>query len=119
MTMQPVQKQPRGWDFFLTTFLVFLLLVITGIFVAIGVSFGVATLGCSDAGAGCNTGAISLGSQIAVFGTSVVALGAIITSVVFIARRRVAFWVPALGILLVSGLYLLGAFLVAEAVPGG
>jgi hypothetical protein len=109
-------KQPRSWDFFLTTFLLLLLLVITGIFIVLGLGFGFTTLGCGDTGA-CNSTAISIGGQLATFGTPIIALAAIIVSVVFIARRKIAFWVPIAGILVVSGVYLLAAFLVGEAVP--
>ena len=110
-------KPPRSWDFLLTTALIFLLLALAGIFVVLGVGIGVATLGCHDAGAGCNTDVIGLSSQAIMFGSPVVALVAIVVSIVFISKRRVAFWVPIAGILVITGLHLAGAYLVGQAVP--
>ena len=46
------------------------------------------------------------------------AIVAIIVSVVFLARRRVAFVGPLVGSLAVVGLFLLGSWLVRLAVPG-
>lgn len=111
------EKPPRTWDFFLTVFLLFLLLVLTAIFVVLGFGLSVATLGCADSSENCNGIIISIGALLAIVGTSVVAVAAIITSVVFIARRRVSFVVPLVACLAVVGLFVLGSWLVRLAVP--
>lgn len=116
MSAATERKQPRGWDFFLTSVFILVLLVLTGIFVTLGIGFGLNTLGCSG---GCDLDAIGIGAQVTTFGSPVVALIAIIVAVVFIARRKVAFWVPLVGILVIGGLYVLGAFLVSQGVPVG
>lgn len=110
-------QSPRSWDFLLTTALIFLLLALTGIFVALGVGIGVATLGCHDVGAGCNTDVIGLASQAVMYGSPVIALVAIVVSIVFISKRRIAFWVPIAGILIVTGLYLAATYLVGQSIP--
>lgn len=109
-------QSPRSWDFLLTTFFILLLLALTAVFIALAVGFGVATLGCLDSGATCNNDVISLGSRLVMFGTPVVAVVAIVVAIVFVWRRRIAFWVPIVGILAITGVYLLGSFLVAQAV---
>jgi hypothetical protein len=111
------EKPPRTWDFFLTVFLLFLLLVLTAIFLFLGFGLSVATLGCADSSIACNGLAISVGTLLATVGVAVVALAGIITSVVFIARRKVSFAVPLVACLVVVGLFLLGSWLVRLAVP--
>ena len=117
MSLAAERKQPRGWDFFLTSVFILVLLVLTGIFVTLGIGFGLNTLGCADSSGECNLNAIGIGAQVTTFGSPAVALIAIVVAIVFIAKRRVAFWVPIAGILLVGGLYVLGAFIVAQGVP--
>jgi hypothetical protein len=119
IVVQPEEdKPPRSWDFFLTVFLIFLLLVLTGIFVVSGFGMGVITLTCADSSEACNYDVISIGTLLAIAGTSVVALAGIVVSIVFIARRKVSFLVPLVACLVVVGLFLVGAWLVDLAVPG-
>ena len=110
-------KPPRSWDFFLTVFLLFLLLVLTAIFLFLGLGLSVSALGCADSSESCNGIVISVGTLLATVGTAVVALAGIITSVVFIARRKVSFLVPLVACLAVVGLFALGSWLVRLAVP--
>jgi hypothetical protein len=110
-------KPPRSWDFFLTVFLLFLLLVLTAIFLFLGLGLSVSALGCADSSESCNGIVISVGTLLATVGTVVVALAGIITSVVFIARRKVSFLVPLVACLAVVGLFALGSWLVRLAVP--
>jgi hypothetical protein len=109
--------QPRSWDFFLTVFLLFLLLVLTAIFLFLGFGLSIASLGCADSSQSCNGLVISVGTLLATAGTAVVALAGIITSIVFIARRKVSFVVPLAACLAVVGLFALGSWLVRLAVP--
>jgi hypothetical protein len=111
------ERQPRSWDFFLTVFLIFVLLVLTAIFVVLGLGLSVSTLGCADSSENCNGLVISIGILIATAGSAVAAIAAIVVSIVFIARRRIAFVVPLVGCLAVVGLFLLGSWLVRLAVP--
>ena len=111
------QKPPRSWDFFLTVFLLFLLLVLTGIFLVLGLGLSVSALGCADSADACNGVAFSAGTLLATAGTAVVALAGFVTTIVFIARRRVSFLVPLITCLAVVGLFFVGSWLVRVAVP--
>ena len=111
------EKPPRTWDFFLTVFLLFLLLVLTAIFLVLGLGLSVATLTCADSSQSCNGSVISIGTILATFGVAIITLAGIITTVVFIARRRVAFAVPLVSCLAVVGVFVLGSWLVRLAVP--
>ena len=111
------EKPPRTWDFFLTVFLLFLLLVLTAIFLVLGLGLSVATLTCADSSQSCNGSVISIGTLLATFGVATITLAGIITTVVFIARRKVAFAVPLVACLAVIGVFLLGSWLVRLAVP--
>lgn len=111
-------KPPRSWDFFLTIFLLFLLLVITAIFIISGFGMGVTTLTCADSSETCNYDVISAGTLLAIIGTSVVTLAGIVTTIVFIARRKLSFLVPLVTCLVAVGVFLVGSWLVDLAVPG-
>lgn len=110
-------KAPRTWDFLLTVFLLFLLLVLTALFIVLGFGLSVGSLGCADSSEACNGTVISIGVLIATVGPAMVALAGLVTSIVFIARRRVSFAVPLVSCLVVFGLFALGAWLVRLAVP--
>lgn len=110
-------KPPRSWDFFLTVFLLFLLLVLTVIFLVLGFGLSVAALGCADSSDSCNGIVISVGTILATVGPALVALAGIVVSIVFIARRRVSFLVPLVACLAVVGCFTLGSWLVRLAIP--
>lgn len=110
-------RPPRGWDFFLTIFLLFLLLVMTVVFLVAGLGFGVRTLTCADSAERCNYDVISIGSLIVIIGTPLVALAGIVVSVVWIARRKISFIIPLIAVLASAGLFILGGWLVDLAVP--
>lgn len=111
-------KPPRSWDFFLTVFLLFLLLAITAVFVISALGMSVATIGCGDSGGQCNTTVLSVGTLLALGGPVLIALAGTITTVVFIARRRRSFLVPLLTCVVSVGVFMLGSWLVDLAVPG-
>lgn len=117
MTSARERKQPRSWDFLLTTMFILVLIVLTGIFMFGGFGLSVSTLGCADASQSCNERAITFAAQLATIGIPLVALAAIVVAIVFIAKRRVAFWVPAAGVVVVGIIYFVANFLVSEAVP--
>lgn len=114
----PAGRPPRSWDFFLTIFLIFVLLVLTAIFVILGFGFGLSTIGCADSG-GCNYNLISFGSLVVIVGVPVLALIGIVLSVIWIARRKVTFWIPLVASLATVGLFVLGSYLVELALPLG
>ncbi|MFM9876872.1 MAG: hypothetical protein ACKVOG_03345 [Rhodoglobus sp.] len=113
----PEGRPPRSWDFFLTIFLLILLLILTSVFVVLGFGLGVVTLPCADSGQACNTAIIGLGSLIVLLGTPLVALAGIIVSVVWIARRKLSFLIPLIACVVSVGVFALGTSLVRMAVP--
>ena len=114
----PEGRPPRTWDFFLTIFLLFLLLVLTVIFVALSLGNGIASLTCADSNLACNYGLISFSSLLVIIGVPVVALAGIVISVVWIARRKLSFVVALIACLIAVGVFALGGYLFDLAVPG-
>ena len=114
----PEGKPPRTWDFFLTIFLIFLLLVLSVIFLVLGFGLGVSTIACADSDAVCNYDFISVGTLIVLIGVPLVALAGIVLSIVWIARRKLSFIMPLIASLLVVAVFLLGSWIVDLAVPG-
>lgn len=114
----PEGRPPRSWDFFLTIFLIFMLLVLTAIYIVLALGFGVAALGCADSSEECTAAYVSIGSLIVLIGVPVVALVGIVLSVVWIARRKLSFWIPLVASLVTVGLYLLGSYVVGLGLPG-
>ena len=112
----PEGRPPRTWDFFLTIFLLLLLLILTGVFVIVSFGLSVSALGCADSSA-CNYLVISVGTLIVMIGTPLVALAGIIVSVVWIARRKRSWLVALIACLLSVGVFFLGTTLVRLAVP--
>lgn len=114
----PEGRPPRSWDFFLTIFFIFMLLVLTAIFVVLGFAFGASTIGCADSDVQCNYDFISFGSLMVIIGVPAIALIGIVASVVWIARRKLSFWIPLVASLAAMGLFMLGSYIVDLAVPG-
>ena len=113
----PEGRPPRGWDFFLTIFLLVLLIILTGVFVIVGFGLGVTTLACSGAVPACNYGVISLGTLTVMLGTPLIALAGIVVSVVWIARRKRSWLIALIACLVSVGVFALGTWLVDLAVP--
>ncbi|MDP3207955.1 MAG: hypothetical protein Q8M65_02300 [Rhodoglobus sp.] len=113
----PEGRPPRGWDFFLTIFLLLMLIIMTGVFVIVGFGLGVTTIACNDPGAACNSLVISIGTLTVMLGTPLVALAGVVVSVVWIARRKHSFLIALIALLAAVGLFALGTWLVDLAVP--
>jgi hypothetical protein len=113
----PEGRPPRTWDFFLTIFLIFVLLVLAVIFEFLAVGLTVSTIACADSSA-CNYDFISVGSLVAIIGIPLVTLAGIVLSIVWIARRKLSFLMPLIGAVVVVGVFLLGSVIVHLAVPG-
>lgn len=109
-------RPPRTWDFFLTVFLLFFLLVITVIFVITGLGYGVRTLGCADSALTCNDTAITVGALLAIVGTPIIAIAGVVLTAVWIARRRLSFIMPLAAIAAATLVFMLGGWLVDGAV---
>lgn len=113
----PAGRPPRSADFFATIFFILLLLVLTVIFVILGFGFGLATIGCADSAVTCNYNLISFGSLVVIVGVPAIALIGIVFTVIWIARRKLTFWIPLVASIAAVGAYTLGSYLVGLAVP--
>lgn len=109
-------RPPRTWDFFLTVFGLFLLLVITVIYVITGLGYGVRTLGCADSPLACNDTAITAGALLAIIGTPIIAVAGAVLTVIWIARRKLSFVMPLAAIAVATLVFMLSGWLVDSAV---
>src|SRR5690606_19467442 len=103
---------PRNWDFLLSTFLVVMLIAQTALFVVLGISFGIQVFSCADQPGVCNIDVINWSARGVIFGTPLIALAAIIVTVVRLVRRKHAWWIPLAGMVVNFGLYLVATRLV-------
>jgi hypothetical protein len=110
------RPQPRTGDFFGTLVLLAVLFVLAGLFVVLGFGMGLTTMQCAGSSA-CNETTITAGSWAIIFGIPGITLTATIISAVRIVKRRLAFWVPLVGIALVLGVYLAGSWLIVASIP--
>ncbi|KRE29367.1 hypothetical protein ASG80_19660 [Agromyces sp. Soil535] len=105
------------WDLVLT---IVLLVVMVGVaLVASFLSFFLAFAGDScGSGITCDYDRIATGMLIAMVGPLVVGLLALIAAVVVLVLKRIAFWIPIVGIVLIAAVFIGGAALTASGVPG-
>jgi hypothetical protein len=104
------------WDLVLT--IVLLVLMIGAALLASFLSFFLAFAGDScGAVAECDYDRMATGMLLAMIGPLAVALIVLIAGVVVLVLRRIAFWIPLVGIILVIGVFIAGAALTASGVP--
>ncbi|WP_307219062.1 DUF6264 family protein [Microbacterium sp. SORGH_AS_0888] len=112
-TSDPPRRR-RVWDLVLT---LLLLLVATG---AAGLSSVLALYivllsdGCSTVN--CDYGQLNLGLWIALSGPWAVWAVAVVVSIALLVRRRLAFWMPIVGVAAIVGVWFLGAWVAASGV---
>ena len=111
------QTPPRTWDFVLTLALTVLMLVLGVVLFFATLSGGIFNAACSNPAAGCNTDLVGIGHQISLWAPGVVALVAVVWSVVRVLRRKIGFWVALIGVPLMFGAFLLGRFIIDLGIP--
>jgi len=113
----PPSRPVIVWDLVLT---IALLVVMIGVaLLASFFSFFLAFAGDScGAVPECDYDRMGTGMLIAMVGPLVAALLALIAAVVVLVLRRIAFWIPIVGIVLVIGVFVGGAALTISGVPG-
>jgi hypothetical protein len=114
-TMRPA-AQPRTWDFLLTGFLIFLELLLVVVFIVSAIGFGFLNSGCTVA-AGCGTTRIQFGQQICTFVPPLIAAVTIPWGIVRVVRRKVAFWLPLVGAVLMTIAFFIGNSLMQSGIP--
>ena len=106
----------RTWDLVLSIALLLLLLAFTAIAAFAGAFLAFASDSCSADS--CNYGALNAGILIAMISPVVIALVAIIATVLLLVRRRLAFWAPLVAFVLITAVWIGAAILVGSAVEG-
>ncbi len=103
------------WD--LVTTIVLLLLMIGAALLASFLSFFLAFAGDScGASSVCDYDRMATGMMVAMIGPLLVGLLALIAAIILLVLRRIAFWIPLLGILLSVGVFIGGVALTASGV---
>lgn len=113
----PPAKRPLiMWDLILTIVLLVVMIGVT--LLASFLSFFLAFAGDScGSGIECDYDRMGTGMIIAMIGPLAVGLLALIAAVIVLVLRRIAFWIPIVGIVLVIGVFIGGAALTASGVP--
>jgi len=111
------KQPPRTWDFLLTSALVVFMLVLVVVFAISSLGFGLLNQVCGGSGVLCSSDRIQLGQLICTFAPAAIALVTIVWSLVRVFRRRIAFWLAALGAILMICAFLGGKLLMDSGLP--
>ena len=106
----------REVDTAVTVLLLVGLGLFTGIVSLFGLMVGMVSDGCTGT-TECDGDRIGAGMAIAVLGPWVISLIALVVSIVLMARRRLAFWVPLVAGVLIVGSWFAGAMVASSGVP--
>ena len=113
----PAKRPIIMWDLILTIVLLVVMIGVT--LLASFLSFFLAFAGDScGSGITCDYDRMANGMLIAMIGPLAVGMLALIAAVIVLVLKRVAFWIPIVGIVLVIGVFVGGAALTASGVPG-
>jgi len=106
----------HGWDLVITI----VLLVLDGVLAAIMSFFGffLAMAGDSCGARDCNAAFIAIGLMVAVALPWILLIIVAVASIVLLVKRRIAFWVPLAGAVLIIGSWFVGAMIASAGVPG-
>jgi uncharacterized BrkB/YihY/UPF0761 family membrane protein len=113
----PPGKRPmRTWDLVVTI----VLLVLSGVLAAIMSFFGffLAMAGDSCGARDCNSDLIATGLMVAVALPWILLVVVAVVAIVLLVRRRLAFWVPLVGAVLIIASWPIGALIASAGVPG-
>ncbi|MFE6254238.1 DUF6264 family protein [Agromyces sp. NPDC057865] len=114
-TAAPAKRPIIMWD--LVTTIVLLVLMIGAALLASFLSFFLAFAGDScGASSVCDYDRMATGMMVAMIGPLLVGLLALIAAIILLVLRRIAFWIPLLGILLIVGVFIGGFALTASGV---
>ena len=113
----PPRRPVVVWDLVLS---IVLLVVLVGVallasFLSFFLAFASDPCGASVT---CDTDRMALGMLIAMIGPLAVGLVALIAGVVVLVLKRIAFWIPLVGTVLIIGVFVGGAALTISGVPG-
>jgi hypothetical protein len=113
-TVAPTRPPRRVWDLVLTILLLVVYLGVTAMGSVLGFFLAFASDSCG-ASSVCNVDQIGAGLTVAVYGVWAPVLVVLIVAIVLLVRRRLAFWVPLVGIALTIAIVVTGGALVFGA----
>ena len=113
----PPKRPIIMWD--LVTTIVLLVVMIGGALLAAFLSFFLA-FASDPCGSGitCDYDRMGTGMLIAMIGPLAVGLLTLIAAIVVLVLKRIAFWIPIVGIVLIAAVFIGGAALTISGVPG-
>lgn len=113
----PTKRPVIVWDLVLTIVLLVMMvgLAIIASFFSFFLAFASDPCG---SGIECDVDRMSTGMLIAFAGPLVVGLLALIAAIIVLVLKRIAFWIPLVGIVLVAGVFIGGSALTVSGVPG-
>ena len=114
MTIATPGRRPLiVWDIVVSIVLMLGVAIFAFVIGTMGMFLAMASDGCGE---GCNTGMITAGVFVAMFGPAVMAVVAMILAIVLMAKRRISFWIPLAGAGAGVLVWLLGFLLATRAV---
>jgi len=112
----PAGKRPvRTWDVVVTIILLVLDVILTAMVSFSGLFLAMASDSCGVRD--CNTELIATGMMVAVGLPWVVLVAVVVVAIVVLVLRRLAFWVPLVGGVLIVGSLVLGWIIAGTGVP--
>ncbi len=113
----PPKRPVIVWDLVLTIVLLVLLVgvALLASFFSFFLAFASDPCGASVT---CDTDRMALGMLIAMIGPLAVGLVTLIAAIVVLVLKRIAFWIPIVGIVLVIAIFFGGAAITISGVPG-
>jgi hypothetical protein len=114
-TVAPAKRPVIVWDVVVT---IVLLVVMAGLaFLLLFFAFFLAFAGDScGASSACDFDRMGTGMLVAMLLPMVVAVVALIAAIIMLVLKRIAFWIPLVGIALMIGAFALGAWITTSAV---
>ena len=107
-------RERRMWDLVITCVLLAVYLALTAIMSLSGLFLGF-TFGACEMAPNCNSDLRAFGTLFALIGVWVPVLFVIGGTIFLLVTRRIAFWVPLVGIALTIGIYSIGSAIVQNA----
>jgi hypothetical protein len=114
-TAPPAKRPVIVWDLVVTIVLLVLMagLAFLLLFFAFFLAFASDSCGASSV---CDYDRIGSGMLVAMLLPIVVAVLALVAAVIMLVLKRIAFWIPLVGVVLMIGAFALGAWITASAV---
>jgi hypothetical protein len=106
-SFEPTSPPPRTWDFLLTIVFIIIEAVLVAVLAIGAFTFSLDNLGCETA-TSCDPTRVQVGQILATWAPAGVALTTAIVAIVRVLRRKIAFWIPLLGIGIMVGVFLIG-----------